>query len=54
MSRSLYRFLVVAMRRPDFAAEAVPLHLAFVDTLRAQGRIELASPFGDRSGGAYV
>jgi uncharacterized protein YciI len=48
------RYLVLAMRRADFDAAVVPLHQQFLDDLRAQGRIELSGPFGDRSGGAYL
>jgi uncharacterized protein YciI len=48
------RYLVLAMRRAGFDAAVVPLHQQFLDELRAQGRIELSGPFGDRSGGAYL
>lgn len=48
------RYLVLVIRRPHFDAEVVPLHLAFLDALRAQGQIELSGPFGDKSGGAYL
>lgn len=48
------RYLVFAMRRPQFDPTAVPLHRQFLDELRAQGRNEMAGPFGDKSGGAYL
>lgn len=48
------RYLVLAMRRPQFDPAVVPLHRQFLDALRAQGRIELVGPFGDKSGGAYL
>lgn len=48
------RYLVLTMRTPAFDAAMVPDHHAFLDHLRKQGRIELAGPFADRSGGAYL
>ena len=48
------RYLVVTLRKPTFLESAVAPHYAFLDRLREQGRLELAGPFGDRSGGAYV
>lgn len=48
------RYLVMVIRRPHFDAEVVPLHLAFLDTLRALDQIELSGPFVDKSGGAYL
>ncbi len=50
----MHRYLVLAIRRASFDAAVVPLHQQFLDDLRAQGRIELSGPFGDRSGGAYL
>ncbi|MCC4591825.1 YciI family protein [Xanthomonas campestris pv. cannae] len=47
-------YLVLAVRRPDFDAAAVQPHLAFLDALRAQGRLQLTGGFADGSGGAYV
>ncbi|MBB5884543.1 hypothetical protein J7373_06405 [Xanthomonas sp. A2111] len=47
-------YLVLAMRRPDFDAAAVQPHLAFLDALRAQGRLQLTGGFADGSGGAYL
>lgn len=48
------RYLVLAMRRPGFDPAMVAPHLAFLDRLRAEGRLELAGAFTDRSGGAYL
>jgi len=48
------RFLVMARRRPQFDPAVIAPHLAFLDALREQGVLELAGPFGDRSGGAYL
>jgi uncharacterized protein YciI len=50
----MHRYLVLAMRRAGFDADVVPLHQQFLEDLRAQGRIELSGPFGDKSGGAYL
>ena len=47
-------YLVLAMRRPTFDMEAVAPHKAFLDELRAQGRLHLTGGFSDGSGGAYV
>ncbi|NJB95110.1 YciI family protein [Xanthomonas arboricola] len=48
------RYLVLAMRKPDFPADVVQPHRAFLDTLRAAGQLELTGGFSDGSGGAYV
>ncbi len=48
------RYLVLTRRRPDFDPAVIGPHYAFLDGLRRTGRLELAGPFADRSGGAYV
>ncbi len=48
------RYLVMVIRRPHFDPDMVPLHLAFLDHLREQARVEPAGPFADTSGGAYL
>ena len=48
------RYLVYLLRRPEVDPAVVPLHMSFLDDLRAQGRIELSGGFSDKSGGAYV
>jgi uncharacterized protein YciI len=48
------RYLVLLIRRPGLDPAVVPLHLAFLDELREQGRIELSGGFSDSSGGAYL
>lgn len=48
------RYLVLAMRQPDFPADVVQPHRAFLDALRAAGQLELTGGFSDGSGGAYV
>lgn len=48
------RYLVLVMRKPSFDASFGPAHKAFLDDLRARGRLELSGPFADASGGAYL
>jgi len=48
------RYLVLAMRRPDFDASVIEPHKAFLDDLRARGLLEMTGGFGDGSGGAYL
>jgi uncharacterized protein YciI len=48
------KYLVLTIRKPEFNADFVPAHYAFLDGLRAEGSLEQAGPFTDRSGGAYV
>ena len=48
------KYLVMTIRRPDFDPDAVPGHYEFLDRLRAEGVLEQAGPFTDRTGGAYV
>lgn len=48
------RYLVIAMRRPDFDESVIAPHLAFLDGLQAVGQLEMTGGFGDKSGGAYL
>ena len=48
------RYLVLAMRQPDFPADVVQPYRDFLDALRAAGQLELTGGFSDGSGGAYV
>ena len=48
------RYLVMAMRRPDFDDVVIAPHIAFLDQLRAAGQLDMTGGFSDRSGGAYV
>ncbi|RPE74708.1 YciI family protein [Vulcaniibacterium tengchongense] len=48
------RYLVLTLRTPQFDPAAIGPHYAHLERLRAQGRLELAGPFSDKSGGAYV
>jgi len=48
------RYLVLTLRTPEFDAAVIGPHYAHLDRLRADGALELAGPFTDRSGGAYL
>ncbi len=50
------RYLVLALRHPDYDPAQVQPHLDFLAALRAEGSLELAGPFGESSpaGGAYL
>ncbi len=47
-------YLVTTFRTPLFQSTLLDSHYEFLEHLRQQGLIELAGPFADRSGGAYV
>ncbi|QKE40354.1 MAG: hypothetical protein HO274_02665 [Ferrovum myxofaciens] len=50
----MFRYLVTTFRTPQFQMSIIDEHYAFLDRLRQQGKIELAGPFTDKSGGAYL
>jgi uncharacterized protein len=50
----MYRYLVTTIRTPQFLPSVVDEHYAFLDQLKRQGILELAGPFTDKSGGAYL
>ncbi len=50
----MLRYLVTTFRTPQFQPSVIDAHYAFLDRLRQQGQLELAGPFTDKSGGAYV
>lgn len=50
----MLRYLVTVMRTPDFQPSAIAAHVDFLATLKQQGLLELAGPFTDQSGGAYL
>ena len=45
---------VTSMRKPEFDPAAIEPHSAFLQRLREEGRLQLAGPFIDKSGGAYL
>ncbi len=50
----MLRYLVTTFRTPHFQPAVIEPHYAFLERLRQEGRLELAGPFTDKSGGAYV
>lgn len=50
----MLRYLVTTIRTPQFQTSVIDEHYAFLDRLRQEGKLELAGPFTDRSGGAYL
>lgn len=50
----MLRCLITTFRTPQFDPSVIEAHYAFLDVLRGQGQLELAGPFTDKSGGAYV
>jgi uncharacterized protein YciI len=48
------RYLVMAMRKPEFNDAVVIPHLEFLDALRVAGQLEMTGGFSDKTGGAYV
>lgn len=50
----MYRYLVTLFRKPTFQSSVIEEHRVFLDSLRHQSKLELAGPFADESGGAYI
>jgi uncharacterized protein YciI len=50
----MFRYLITTFRTPQFQPSVIDAHYAFLERLRAEGRLELAGPFTDKSGGAYL
>ncbi|HEV7163884.1 MAG TPA: YciI family protein [Gammaproteobacteria bacterium] len=48
------RYLVLTQRTPGFQPYALQEHHAFLDKLKSAELLELAGPFSDKSGGAYL
>jgi uncharacterized protein YciI len=48
------RYLVMVIRTPQFQTSAAEAHQVFLETLRQQGQLEMAGPFTDKTGGAYL
>ena len=53
-SKQTTRYLVMAMRKPEFSDAVIAPHLEFLDQLRQAGQLEMTGGFTDKSGGAYV
>ncbi|PCI57676.1 MAG: hypothetical protein COB34_06205 [Methylophilaceae bacterium] len=50
----MFKYLVLAMRTPRFQQSVINPHIAFLDSLRKQGKLEMSGPFTDKTGGAYL
>jgi uncharacterized protein len=50
----MQRYLVMTLRSPQFQTSIIEAHQAFLARLRQEGILELAGPFGDKTGGAYL
>lgn len=50
----MFRYLITTFRTPQFQTSVIDDHYAFLDNLRRQGKLEIAGPFTDKSGGAYL
>lgn len=50
----MYRYLVTTFRTSQFQPSVIDEHYAFLDRLRQHGKLELAGPFTDKTGGAYL
>ncbi|MDH5731508.1 MAG: YciI family protein [Gammaproteobacteria bacterium] len=50
----MFRYLVMAIRTPQFQPSVVEAHQEFLENLRLSGSLEMAGPFTDKTGGAYV
>lgn len=50
----MFRYLVMTVRTPQFQPSVIDAHYAFLERLRQQGQLELAGPFTDQTGGAYL
>ena len=48
------KYLIITTRTPDFRSEVIEDHYNFLDQLRLKNQLEIAGPFSDKSGGAYV
>lgn len=48
------RFLFYNQRTDRWTADVLPHHLAYLEGLRAAGKIELSGGFADGSGGAVI
>ena len=48
------RYLVTTFRTPNFDPSVIEAHYAFLEGLKRKGLLEMAGPFTDKSGGAYL
>ena len=50
----MFRYLVTTFRTPQFQPSVIDDHYVFLERLKQQGKLELAGPFTDKTGGAYL
>ena len=50
----MLRYLVMAIRTPQFQPAVIEAHQAFLARLRQSGKLEMSGPFTDKTGGAYL
>lgn len=50
----MLRYLVMAIRTPQFQPAVIETHQAFLARLRQSGQLEMSGPFTDKTGGAYL
>jgi len=50
----MFRYLVMTMRTSQFQPSVIEAHQAFLERLRQSGNLEMAGPFTDKTGGAYL
>ena len=50
----MFRYLVMALRTPQFQPSVIEAHQAFLERLRQSGNLEMSGPFTDKTGGAYL
>lgn len=50
----MLKYLIMTVRTPQFDPAVIDAHYAFLGDLKQQGLLELAGPFTDKSGGAYL
>lgn len=48
------RYLVLTVRTSHFQQSAIEPHYAFLEALKQRGVLEMAGPFTDKTGGAYI
>lgn len=48
------RFLFLSQRTDKYTAEVLPDHWAYLESLKAAGKIELSGGFADGTGGAII
>lgn len=50
----MFHYLVICTRTENFTDEVIQPHKEFLAQLKVDGKIALAGPFTDKSGGAYI